>query len=70
MNLKKYQFIFLIVILAISLLLNIAFIVIFNTGRNIQENIPNNIQGVVSPLPEISSFVPQISPPNAPPPNY
>jgi len=62
MNLKKYQFIFLIVILAISLILNIAFIIIFNTT--------SNSQNITDITPEVSSFVPQISPPNAPPPNY
>jgi predicted neutral ceramidase superfamily lipid hydrolase len=61
MNLKKYQFIFLIVILAISLMLNIAFIIVFNTS---------NTSNITSITPEVSSFVPQISPPNAPPPNY
>lgn len=64
MNLKKYQFIFLIVILAISLILNIAFIILFNKMSNVQN------AAIVSPLPEISSFVPRLSPPNTPPPSY
>ena len=62
MNLKKYQFIFLIVILAISLILNIAFIIVFNNTSN-----TSNITNIT---PEVSSFVPQISPPNVSPPNY